>query len=247
LRIKDAASIVLVDRRDPASPRLLMGRRSAKHQFMPNVYVFPGGRVDYGDRYAPFGEDYDAATLDLLLQEMKVRPTPLRARMLGLAAIRETFEEVGLMIGAKSPAIAGHRHPGWGKFGEAGLIPDLSRLTYIARAITPPGNNRRFDTRFFMADVDRELERQTACSSRELEDVQWVAFDALEDIPTHFITRRILLAAKAALQNPEYGKAALAIPFYRAKPKAGGVVKVITYLRPGKPPMDGGELILTKT
>ena len=47
-RPKDAATLILI-RRDAAQPRVLMGKRSARHAFMPDKYVFPGGRVDPED------------------------------------------------------------------------------------------------------------------------------------------------------------------------------------------------------
>ena len=43
-RPRDAATLILV-RRDQAQPRVLMGKRSGRHDFMPDKYVFPGGRV----------------------------------------------------------------------------------------------------------------------------------------------------------------------------------------------------------
>ncbi|MEO1066908.1 MAG: NUDIX hydrolase [Pseudomonadota bacterium] len=245
MRPKDASSIVLVDRRGP-EPRLLMGRRAAKHAFMPNIYVFPGGRVDYGDRFAPVAIDYHADTLDLLMQQMKGRPTPLRARMLGLAAIRETHEEVGLILGVKTDVLRQYAQPTWAAFASAGIQPDLSRLTFIARAITPPGRNRRFDTRFFLADVSDILEQQEAHSSEELEDVRWVTLSEAADLETHPITDRVLDATGKALDHSQtdtsLGASPLAVPYYQ--PKRGGVrlEKLITYLRPGAEPIAGGEI-----
>lgn len=246
MRIKDASSLVLVDRRG-ATPRILMGRRSAKHQFLPSVYVFPGGRVDYADRFAPFGRDYDADTLDLLLQQMKGCPTALRARMIGIAAIRETFEEVGLMLGTMDDTARTHTQSIWNEFKDAGMTPDLSSLTYIARAITPPGHNRRFDTRFFMVNADQYLSDQTAQSSDELEDVQWVSLDQTQYMPIHFITKRVLAATKAAIEHQNDAKTQFLVAFYRPKPGSSDVVKTLTYLRPGEAPLDGGELLMRKT
>lgn len=245
MNIKDAASLVLIDRRQD-EPRILMGRRSAKHKFMPSYYVFPGGRVDYSDRFAPFARDYAQDTLDLLMQQMRGRATALRARMMGIAAIRETYEEAGLMLGGKTAPARRPAQAAWQAFFEAGLMPDLSPLSYIARAITPPGQNRRFDTRFFMADADAFPSGQTPRSSDELEDVQWVRLGDIDALPLHFITRRIIMAVEQVLAHDDYRQAALPVPFYRAKPGAGDKAKTVTYLSPGKPPADGGEIVSRK-
>ena len=119
--IKDAASIVLVDSRGQ-EPRILMGKRAAKHKFMPNIYVFPGGRVDYADRFGPVGRDYQGDTLDLLMQQMRGRTTALRAQMMGLAAIRETFEEVDLKIGIETDTVHKTTNPSWAAFSKDCLL-----------------------------------------------------------------------------------------------------------------------------
>lgn len=246
MKINDAASIVLIDQHGDG-PRILMGRRSRKHQFMPNVFVFPGGRVDYADRFAPFAHDYNDETLDLLLQQMKGRPTALRARMLGLAAIRETYEEVGLMLGCPQRSQRSYKNPAWNAFAAEGVLPDLSALTFIARAITPPGRNRRFDTRFFLVTADDYLKNQTIRSSDELEDVQWVSFDEAFNLPTHFITQQILKAAQSSLSHREQKTNISKVPFYRAKKGGDSFAKHLTYLKPYQAPDDGGEVIVEKT
>lgn len=243
MRIKDASSLILVDSRSDC-PRILMGRRSAKHQFMPSVYVFPGGRVDYADRFAPYCRDYRPDTLDLLMQQMKGRATTLRARMMGLAAIRETYEEVGLMIGTKATTDRIFKSTIWNDFKASGMMPDLSSLTFIARAITPPGRSRRFDTRFFMANANCYLENQKVQSSEELEDVQWLRFDQTNNISIHFITKQIIEIAKATIEHQGHHKESTKVAFYRAKMGADNLAKVVTYLRAGKEPLDGGELLV---
>ena len=244
--IKDAASIVLVDSRGQ-EPRILMGKRAAKHKFMPNIYVFPGGRVDYADRFGPVGRDYQGDTLDLLMQQMRGRTTALRAQMMGLAAIRETYEEVDLKIGIETDSVHKTANPSWAAFSKDGLKADLSKLTYIARAITPPGQNRRFDTRFFMADVSSYLDHQQAQSSEELEDVRWVTFEETKELPLHFITKRILLSAKDALERPDFGKTQPNVAFYRPKSGSKDVAKILTELRAGTAPLPPTEVEVEKT
>lgn len=246
MKARDAASLIVLDRRH-TEPRFLMGRRAAKHAFMPNVYVFPGGRVDYGDRFAPFVRDYHPDTLDLLLQQMSGRPTALRARMLALAAIRETWEEVGLRLAVKNPAPRRHAQTSWREFSMTGLAPDLAEMHYVARAITPPGNSRRFDTRFFIFDASRHLEHQNAASSPELEDVRWVSLDEATALAIHPITARVLDIVRRTLYHPSFGKNALPVPFFRAEPgDQGRLVKRVTVLHPGREPEDGGLVTLKK-
>ena len=246
MKIRDAASIVLVDSRGQ-EPRILMGKRAAKHKFMPNIYVFPGGRVDYADRFGPVGLNYQDDTLDLLMQQMRGRTTALRAQMMGLAAIRETFEEVDLKIGIESDTVHKTTNPSWAAFCKEGLKADLSKLSYIARAITPPGQNRRFDTRFFMADVSTYLDHQQAQSSDELEDVRWVTFEETKELPLHFITKRILLSAQSGLEGLNSGKAQPNVAFYRPKTGSKDVAKIMTELRAGAAPLPPTEVQVEKT
>ena len=127
-RPADAASLMILDGRG-TDARVLMGRRSTAHAFMPDVYVFPGGRVDRADgRAATTGALRPEDERRILAHTP--RPSPARARAMAVAALRETVEETGLVIGD-------------------GAAHDLSPLRYVARAITPPGRSRRFDARFF--------------------------------------------------------------------------------------------------
>ena len=148
---KDASTLILLDRSGP-SPKVLMGKRHQRHTFLPGSFVFPGGGVDAADRLMPVGAALDPRAEAKLMLHMR-RPSAAKARGLALAAIRETFEETGLLLGSKresAPAAA----PGpWTAFAEANIHPDLSTVHFIARAITPPRRKRRYDTRFFTADV----------------------------------------------------------------------------------------------
>ena len=108
VRPRDASTLIIV-RRDGSAPRVLMGQRHADHKFMPNKFVFPGGRVDPADsRIVPI-VDLRAAVARRLMARMRGTPTERRARALAMAAIRETFEETGLVIGR--PVAAPARQP----------------------------------------------------------------------------------------------------------------------------------------
>src|SRR5690242_21694923 len=97
LRPKDAATLVLV-RRESGTARVLMGQRHGNMAFMANKYVFPGGRIDPGDMRL--------SVTSQLRPHVAARAghgsTPARARGLALAAIRETFEETGILIGERA-------------------------------------------------------------------------------------------------------------------------------------------------
>jgi 8-oxo-dGTP pyrophosphatase MutT (NUDIX family) len=202
VRPRDAATLIVI-RRDGPKPRVLMGRRHGGHSFMPDKWVFPGGRIDPSDFRAPVAAELRPDVAEKLSRTAPVR----RARALALSAIRETFEETGLLL-----AQPGHHPAGagpWRPFLEHGVLPDLSALDYIARAITPPMVPKRYDARFFMADAERlvSLERQPDCG--ELDEIAWFDLDeALDlDLPTvtGFVLKEIpLRRADAAREVPDW-------------------------------------------
>ena len=189
IRPRLAASLILT-RGDRDNLEVLMGRRSSKHVFMPNKYVFPGGRVDRADNTAPLAADLASEPLHVMQKHLPER----RARAAAVAAVRETAEETGLLIAARGATRS--RHPHWQPFQRDGLLPDLSSLRLITRAITPPGRKRRFDTWFFTADVSALADDRAPVPSEELEDVHWVTFPGAKklDLPivTHFVLEELL-------------------------------------------------------
>ena len=98
VRPKDASTLMLVDRSGPV-PKVLLGKRHQRHKFMPGRYVFPGGRVDPADRLMPVARPLDPHAEAHLMKRLQ-RASPVKARAFALAAIRETFEETGLLLGA---------------------------------------------------------------------------------------------------------------------------------------------------
>lgn len=147
-RIRDAATMIIV-RQGRSGPTVLMGERSSGHVFFPHHYVFPGGSVDRADSYVRPATDLRPEVLDKLTQAATER----RARALAMAAVRETFEEAGLIIGGKPDAP--QRPPkGWEGFFATGNAPSLENLSFIYRAVTPPARPRRFNARFFVVDAD---------------------------------------------------------------------------------------------
>ncbi|MHA1524397.1 MAG: NUDIX hydrolase, partial [Alphaproteobacteria bacterium] len=170
--IRNAATLVLV-RGTGKSAQVLMGRRHGGHKFMPNMVVFPGGRVDRCDaRLVGWAGDLPPQTLSLLSGGIAARTTAARA--LGLAAVRETFEETGFIVGARGKLRT--RSPAWKVFAKTGYKPNLAHLHYFARATTPPGRPRRFDTRFFIMNADHLARANVAPATDELSGVEWLSF-----------------------------------------------------------------------
>src|ERR1700743_2172977 len=173
-RPRDAATLILVDRSGDI-PKVLVGKRHDKVVFMPGKFVFPGGRVDKADNRVPV-----AAPITKELEHNLLKGSPkissARATSLAHGAIREACEETGLCLGRKTDGKAPKLEGPWKPFADAGLLPDPSGLYLIARAITPPGRVRRFDTRFFTADASAITHRVEGVihPDAELVELVWV-------------------------------------------------------------------------
>lgn len=195
-RPKDAATLILTRVRKGA-PEVLMGRRAPGHVFMASKWVFPGGRVERTDHTAASASDLAHADAIRLGREVP----PRRARALALAAVRETFEETGLLLAEPAPpaSVAGP----WREFRAVGALPDLAALRYIARAITPPGRTRRFDARFFMADAAALLHPEPTAGSGELDEIAWLPLDEARAVDLPAITRFVLGEVAERLSHPD--------------------------------------------
>jgi 8-oxo-dGTP pyrophosphatase MutT (NUDIX family) len=193
LRPKDAATLILLDRAG-AKPKVLMGKRHPGHKFMPGKFVFPGGRTEPGDRRMSVAGSLDPVVEERLLKRMQ-RPSPMKARALAMAAIRETFEETGLLLGSADygpPAVVPEGP--WADFAAHGVHPELDVLHFIARAITPPGRPKRFDARFFVADsqdVGHRVDGVVGPES-ELIELVWVPLKDARDLDLPRITAIVL-------------------------------------------------------
>ncbi len=203
LRPRDAASVMLLDR-SGGSVRVLVGRRNRAHVFMPDLHVFPGGRRDAGDRLIPWSNDIHPAVLERLQAGYGARATVSRLRAIALAALRELHEEASIAIGSVS-------------LGNTTLpfLPDLANLRYIARAITPPGHPRRFDTHFFALFADEAgIDPMDGRESRELEDLRWIDVNDVSSVTMPDITEIILGELRASLADDPslpYGRP---VPFF---------------------------------
>lgn len=195
-RPKDAATLILV-RPGAREVELLMGKRSSRHAFMPDKYVFPGGRVDPGDGRVPsVGDLHPKSAAALALGARRA------ARAFALTAIRETFEETGLIVGA--PAGGPVRvSSGWQPFFAEGVMPRLSGLRFVGRAVTPPYRPRRFDARFFMADARETLiDDRPPADGAELSDLQWVSLSDAKDLDLPSVTRFMIGEVAERVANP---------------------------------------------
>jgi 8-oxo-dGTP pyrophosphatase MutT (NUDIX family) len=188
----DAATLILVDR-TATTPKVLVGKRHDKVVFMPGKFVFPGGRVDKSDNRVPVAAPI-SKELETNLLKGSPKITPSRARALAIAAIREACEETGLCLGRKSNSATPTLDGAWKPFTEAGLLPDPSGLFLIARAITPPGRVRRFDTRFFTADASTIAHRVEGVihADAELVELVWVGIGSQPLADLHPMTKNVL-------------------------------------------------------
>lgn len=156
--VRPAATVIVA--RDADALEVFVLRRTTTAAFAGGMYVFPGGRVDDADggpEIAPFCDGLDDVAASAALG--------LDAGGLAywVAAARECFEEAGLLLARRSDGgavvvdDADRRavHAGELSMVELcrrdGLVLDLSAVRYVAHWVTPAGESRRFDTRFFLA------------------------------------------------------------------------------------------------
>jgi 8-oxo-dGTP pyrophosphatase MutT (NUDIX family) len=200
VRPRDAASLILL-RGEGEELEVLAGRRPLHVRFMPGVHVFPGGAIDLPDR---IGWNVESGT-------EVIGP---RLAKSARAALRETWEEVGVLVGRpadpRTPMAA--TTPIERAYREHRLLAALDLLTYVGRAITPSYSNRRFNTRFFLSDAGNVFGEPV--SSEELEDVRWypIGGHLLESFRD--VTRFMLARAMALRSGVATGEAPL---FYWAK------------------------------
>jgi 8-oxo-dGTP pyrophosphatase MutT (NUDIX family) len=189
VRPRDAASVILL-RGEGKTLEVLAGRRPLHARFMPGVYVFPGGAIDPPDRIAWSVESGTEALGAKLGRSAR-------------AAVRETWEEAGVLIGrpADRPSAPPVQAAIERAYLERGLVAAMDVLTYVGRAITPSHSARRFNTRFFLGDGGNVFGEPVA--SEELEDVGWhpigrKALASFRDVTRFMLTRAIALRGGTA-------------------------------------------------
>ena len=147
-----------------------MGRRAARHRFVPHHYVFPGGRLDAADLISTVKTPLRTEVQEKLCSHC----TPAMAQALAVAAVRETLEETGLALGEREGF-------------------ELHRLDYWLRAITPSSSPIRFHARFFAAEAKHFT--GTLQGNGELLDLDWRPVEECLKLPivdvTEFLLRRL--------------------------------------------------------
>jgi 8-oxo-dGTP pyrophosphatase MutT (NUDIX family) len=210
LRPRDAATLILF-KHVRGQLRILIGQRRADQVFLPGKYVFPGGRLEPGDRHIQVSGALQASDLAILaIGERAAKP--LRPRALAIAALRETFEETGLFVGTV-PRQAKTGAQAWSEMLASGALPDLSAMRFVARAITPPGRPRRYDTRFFCAPssaIGFEAER----TDGELSNLGWLSLQELRELDLASITRSIVDDLDACMGSVGKIASNWPVPFY---------------------------------
>ena len=217
-QIRDAATVILIrDRSD--KPKVLMGQRGSKAVFMPGKFVFPGGAVDDGDRNVLSASRLPTACMERL----EFRSDTDTAQGLCAAAIRELWEETGLLLG--KPGAWQAPNQDWEAFSMRNLIPDASALSFVFRAVTPRGRPRRFDARFFLADADAISGDPDDFSSAtdELSHLQWISLEETRQFDLPFITQVVLseIANNRDLVAPSEG-----VPFFNYEGETAEVLRI---------------------
>jgi 8-oxo-dGTP pyrophosphatase MutT (NUDIX family) len=181
-----AAATVILWRKGPQRPEVVMGQRGAGAAFMPSKYVFPGGAVDQADDDgSAIPGLHDLCRRRLALLPLADQPGP---EAIARAALRELDEETGLTV---TPSAA---------------------MRFVFRAITPPGRGRRFDARFFLlaaSDVMGDLDGFGAASG-ELTHLHWIGLNDARKLDLPFITEIVLSEVAAILQGQDQP----GIPFF---------------------------------
>lgn len=206
--IRDAATMIVL--RDGArDPHVLMGQRGANAAFMPNKFVFPGGAVDVADSQVSLARPLPALCAKRLGEDSEREPQDL-----AVAAIRELWEETGLILGEPG-TWPGDVPEDWVEFAQAGYLPVANALQFVFRAITPPGRPRRFDARFFLIDAS-EITSDLDDFSRaqeELSHLQWVPLaKARHEYDLPFITEVVLAEVEERAHDPA---PPASVPFFR--------------------------------
>ena len=175
---------------------MLMGQRRLNARFMPGMLVFPGGAVDASDRALRLACALGPASVEAMAAYGSVAQA--QAQALALAAVREAWEETGLLLGVPGQ-LHDASHPSWQAFAQAGKAPALGALRYVGRAITPVASRIRFHARFFMVDASHLTGNLSG--DGELCDLEWWQVGELVDVPMLDVTRFMLERAVALLQG----------------------------------------------
>lgn len=191
----DAATVILLRNAEGTHKNrfeVLMVLRNSRSAFAPSAYVFPGGRVEEDDCSSDlvnFVGGKDVLGLQSILDGIS---TPQKSLGILIAAIRETFEEVGLLLARRRDGAPIFADPADTAnllqtlrqkmrrceltfrqlLEEENLVPALDELYYFAHWITPELSPIRYDARFFVAAVPSR--QQARPDGEELTRHVWI-------------------------------------------------------------------------
>ena len=189
--IRAAATVLLIA--DRPELKILMMRRHAKTLFAGGMWVFPGGAVDPADVTVPVSGE-----VELDYPGPITAQTPEDHRSYYVAAIRECFEEAGILLTLPDPSgpasapltqaqqadLRDQLNAGTLSFNtllsDYQLIPNAALIKPVARWITPLGSPKRFDARFFLAK--HPTNQDASHDQGELIDSEWLT-------PTEILSR----------------------------------------------------------
>lgn len=221
--IRNAATVIALRDREN-DPHVLMGQRGAKAAFMPSKFVFPGGAVDAADADVPLATPLP----DICAERLREDSVEDLGHALAAAAIRELWEETGLILGQPG-TWTGTVPEDWEGFATSGHVPAAAALQFVFRAITPPGRPRRFDARFFLIDANEiagDLDDFSAASD-ELSHLQWVPLaKAREEYDLPFITEVVLAEVATRAHDPAPPSS---VPFFRNDDEASLFIRLRGY------------------
>ncbi|WP_237154518.1 NUDIX hydrolase [Oryzibacter oryziterrae] len=213
---RDAATLLVLDR-TLSGLHVLMGKRRDDLAFNPGAYVFPGGAVDPEDGLVSVVRGPTERTEQRLCDRMRGKPSRRRAKALLVAALRETVEETGYVIGPVGSSFAKAPPEVFSPFVERQVGLDLSLMTLVGRAITPVKRPRRFDARFFALWADAAVTHAPSSPvppDNELSDVRFISLEATLDMNLHHMTKAMLKALNERLDRDPKLTGELPAPFY---------------------------------
>ncbi len=185
--IRPAATIIVVREANP-SYEIFMLKRTSQASFASGMYVFPGGRVDGDDHLHKYDAVRHGPTAE---QQAQVVALGDEWRGYWIAAIRETFEEAGLLLAYAGDSLVSfadmQTHDRYDAYrprlhaGELSLLDichieglrlAVDQVHFYNRFVTPLGRPRRFDTRFFIAAAPESQRGQH--DTKETVDSIWI-------------------------------------------------------------------------
>ncbi len=208
--IRDAATIILI-RHMVDGPRILLGQRGAKAAFMPNVFVFPGGGVEAIDHELETATPLsDACHKSLALQSPSCPP-----KTLVTAAVRELYEETGLLLGDMDTSQDGTR-----------IKADARAMRFVFRALTPPERPQRFDARFFIADAKALRNDPDALDQTDLElsHLSWLSIPKARALSLPLVTDMVLAEIAEILEGDQSFNG---LPFFKMGSGKNGFSRLV--------------------